>query len=239
MKKISYRACVIVFATWVCWHGLVLLAQTDATEQGCSEAALQQAIEQGTADMLAENPEAASQFDLAYIYAVGEISQQFALDCDYVPTLTQVETQIEQTLALAPLSMIIAASSIGYDAELALLEIETLRGDSFTGQLLYNGIELGLDGTALGCAGCHNGITAPSTEATYTRIEEVRLILPQFADYSVEQYLVESILQPAAYVSSDYEAVHMTDNYGGRLDAQQLADLVAFLMSQDQVFDQE
>lgn len=174
-----------------------------------------------------------------YFYQLGEIYSEFALTCGYQPDTEEIINQINRSLELAPLSFIIAQSSIGNDVDAAMAELENINGDSFNGQLLYNGLEMGLDGTALGCSGCHVGQVAPVIEATYTRTEEIRLADPLLADYTVTQYLVESILHPSAYITPGFEAVMMTDNYGGRLTAQQLADLVAYLESQDQFLEED
>jgi hypothetical protein len=170
----------------------------------------------------------------ANAFALGAILQDVSLSCGYQPVQAEVDAQIDRTLSLAPLSMVIEASSIGEDLDQALAAIEDLSGDSFNGQLLFNGIEMGLDGAELGCAGCHDGEEAPAIEGTWTRADEIRLLEAQFADYTVTQYLVESILQPQAYIVPEYEDVLMPNNFHLRLDAQQLADLVAYLESQDQ-----
>lgn len=210
----------------------------NADEQTCDEAGLEAFIVAGTSDLLTDNPDAATSFDLAYIYRVADLTTAFALACGYQPTFPEIEAQIDRTLDLVPLSFVIAASSIGNDVDIALEKLEGVQGDSFNGQLLYNGLEVGLDGSELGCAGCHNGEVAPITEASYTRADEQRLLLPEFADYTVTQYLVESILHPSAYIVPEYAAVQMPANYGSRLDAQQLADLIAYLDSQDQLLDE-
>ncbi|MCY4526778.1 MAG: hypothetical protein OXB89_09230, partial [Anaerolineaceae bacterium] len=81
---------------------------------------------------------------------------------------------------------------------------------------------------------CHNLATvAPPTEGTFTRVENTRLADPNLAAYSAEHYIVESILAPNAYVVEGYPANNMPQNFGERLDAQLLADLVAYLSSQD------
>lgn len=209
----------------------------DADNMTCDADGLESFIAEGTSDLLSDNPDADTEFDLAYIYAVANLTTEFALACGYQPTFPEIETQIERTLDLAPLSLVIAQSSIGNNVDIALAELEDVQGDSFNGQLLYNGLEVGLDGAELGCAGCHNGEVAPLTEATYTRVEEQRLSLPELEDYTVTQYLVESILHPSAYIIPEYADVQMPANYGGRLDAQQLADLIAYLNSQDQLLD--
>jgi hypothetical protein len=69
-------------------------------------------------------------------------------------------------------------------------------------------------------------------EGTYTRIEEERLKDPLLADYTPEHYLVESIIEPAHYVVPNFPNA-MLNNYGDRLTLQDLADLIAFLESQD------
>jgi hypothetical protein len=170
----------------------------------------------------------------ANAFALGAALQDLSLSCGYEPAQEEVDAQIDRTLSLAPLSLVIEASSIGGDVDQALAAIEDLSGDSFNGQLLFNGIEMGLDGAELGCAGCHDGEEAPAAEGTWTRADEIRLLEAQFADYTVTQYLVESILQPQAYIVPEYEDVLMPNNFHLRLDAQQLADLVAYLESQDQ-----
>ena len=56
------------------------------------------------------------------------------------------------------------------------------------------------------------------------------------ADYngeagSPEQYLLESIVNPYAYVVEGYDANLMPGDYGDRLSAQQAADLIAYMFS--------
>lgn len=218
---------------------LILLVQItvigqDSEEVSCDLDNLQATIDAQTADLLDSNPNIADDFSAEYAYRLGEIYTNYALDCNYQPSFPEIETQIDRTLELVPLSFVIAASSIGNDVDSALAEIESINGDGFNGQLLYNGLENGLDGAELGCSGCHNGEAAPLVEGTYTRTLEERLTLDEFVDYSVEQYLIESILHPSAYIVTEYGSVQMPENYGGRLDAQQLADLVEYLLSQDQ-----
>lgn len=223
---------------------LVLLIQItvigqDTEDPSCDLEDLQANIEAQTADLLEENPTLADEFSAEYAYRLGEIYTNYALACNYQPTFPEIESQIDRTLDLAPLSFIIAASSIGNNVDVALAELESVNGDGFNGQLLYNGLEVGLDGAELGCSGCHNGVAAPVAEGIYTRVIEERLTLEAFADYTPEQYFVESILHPSAYIVTEYESVQMPENYGGRLDAQQLADLLAYLSSQDQELESE
>jgi mono/diheme cytochrome c family protein len=114
------------------------------------------------------------------------------------------------------------------DAELA-----NFQGDPQNGQTLYNG--------SLACAGCHmNAAVAPPTEGTWTRVQNERLADPANAGLTGEQYLAHSILYPNLYASPGaptggaYPIGAMPANFAGRLTYQELADLVAYLRSQDQ-----
>ncbi len=98
-------------------------------------------------------------------------------------------------------------------------------GSPATGELLYD--------AEYGCTDCHrNGASAPDTVGTLMRVENERLTLPQFAGYTVDQYLVESIVRPGDYVVDGYSSGLMPANFGVRMTDQQLADIVAFLMTQ-------
>ncbi|MYH64640.1 MAG: cytochrome c [Chloroflexi bacterium] len=99
-------------------------------------------------------------------------------------------------------------------------------GSPATGELLYD--------AEFGCTDCHtNGASAPDTFGTATRVRTERLTLPQFAGYTVEQYLVESITRPGDYVVDGYSSGLMPSNFGARMTDQQLADIVAFLLTQE------
>lgn len=193
-------------------------------------AAQQQALQQQF-DLTSSDPQQLQ----ANLFLYGAALQDLALRCGYVPPEAVRTAHIERTLRLATLAEIIAATAVGSDVDVALEEIEALYGDSFNGQLLFNGIEPGLDGQALGCANCHQGEVGPVVEGTWTRITEIYLNDPTLEGYDVRRYLVESILQPNAFTSPGYAPHLMPDNFGQRLDSQQLADLVAYLESQDQL----
>jgi hypothetical protein len=49
--------------------------------------------------------------------------------------------------------------------------------------------------------------------------------------YSAEEYLRESILQPNAYVVEGFKPDIMPENLGKRMNGQQLADIIAYLMT--------
>jgi mono/diheme cytochrome c family protein len=141
------------------------------------------------------------------LFKVGEAYQELALNCGYIPADAATRT-------------------VGKDVTRILKTLDTVSGDPINGQVLYNG--------DLGCSGCHlsNPPIAPPTQGTYTRIEDERLKDPALAGYTPEQYIVESIVQPAHYVVPNYQNI-MLNNFGDRLTLQDLADLIAFLESQD------
>jgi len=126
----------------------------------------------------------------------------------------------------------IMASGQPVGADLAALELPP--GDAARGEQLYNSNELG-------CSSCHRGgMVAPPTEGSVTRAGERIATVPALAGYTVEQYLIESILVPNAYlVPNEGSKVYSTggisimqQNYSDRIDAQDLADLVAYLLAQ-------
>jgi hypothetical protein len=119
-------------------------------------------------------------------------------------------------------------STAGTDVEAILGELEAMEGDAERGERLYTNQESAYGGR-LGCAGCHlEGDIAPPTEDKWERASTVRLEEPLFEDYTPEQYLVESIVQPNAYIVPEYTPI-MPQNFGERLTLQDLADIVAYL----------
>lgn len=174
----------------------------------------------------------------ANLFRLAAIYQQMAVECGYEPSEQEINALVQLTLSVTDLETVLAARAVGDDIEAIMAELETVTGDSFTGGLLYNGTEPGLDGSGLACLGCHNGETAPVTEGTWTRVDEIRLLEPQFEGYDHRRYLVESILHPNDYIVPDYVANLMPTNYGSRIDLQMLADLVTYLESQDQLLDE-
>ena len=172
---------------------------------------------------------------LANLFRLGAIYQGMALDCGYQPNNAEANVMLDRVLDYVSLDDLISAQSVGNDVSEILVELDEVYGDPLSGQLLYNGLEPALGGSPLGCSGCHeNEAIAPMTAGTWTRISEIRLNLRQFEEYSHRQFLVESIVRPMDYITPSYAAV-MPEFYGGQLTLQQLADLVAFLDSQDQL----
>ncbi len=187
------------------------------------------------------SPDFAGDYNLAVanLFRLGALYQSMALRCGYMPSEPETNSMLEQTLSLVTLEDLIAAQSVGKDVAAILLDLQGTYGDPLAGQLLYNGLEPALGGVALGCAGCHeNDAVAPLTSGAWTRINDLRLGQPEFRDYSHRQYLVESIVRPMAYIIPDYPPL-MPDFYGSQLSTQHLADLLAFLDSQDQLLDDE
>ncbi len=175
---------------------------------------------------------------LANLYRLGALYQSMALYCDYQPNSVEVNAILDLALEFASLDELIAAQSVGRDMQAILQELDEMYGDPLAGQQLYNGAQPALGGALLGCAGCHENVdSAPLTVRTWTRANEMRLALPQFAEYDERRYLVESIILPSDYVVPDYDDV-MPDFYASQLTTQQLADLVAYLESQDQLLDE-
>ncbi|MFW5709781.1 MAG: hypothetical protein ACOCX5_06145 [Chloroflexota bacterium] len=162
---------------------------------------------------LVEDPEAT----LERLYDVGVLYQELALDCGHIP---------ENAGELF----------VGADVERILTVLETMNGDPINGQLLYNGEAESASGSSLGCIGCHlnEDSTGPATSGTWTRWDEIRSQLRQFEDYTFDHYIVESIIQPGEYIVPDYENI-MPDNYGDQMSYQDLADIIAYLSSQDQL----
>lgn len=127
------------------------------------------------------------------------------------------------------------APAIGTDAVAAFTQVSALVGDPVRGERLYANREAPqAGGSRPGCSGCHTGAaaSAPQFEGTYERIVNDRLTLPQFAGYTVEQYIVESIVNPAAFTAPDASGV-MPVTFGEGLSAQDVADLVAYIKTTD------
>lgn len=122
---------------------------------------------------------------------------------------------------------------VGVDTPIAdiMTGLEGITGDPQRGSELYNGL-----GTpTLPCSGCHlNAAVAPQLEGTWTRVENERLQEPGLQGYTGEQYLAESIIHPSVHIAPNYSDNLMPKNFGQILTYQDLADLVAFLKTQDQ-----
>ena len=131
----------------------------------------------------------------------------------------------------------ITAPAVGTDETVAFTAIAALVGDPTRGEALYGGREqTQAAGERLGCGGCHaNASQGPGYAGTYERVVADRLTLPQFAGYTVEQYLVESIIHPTAYTVEGFSG-QMPVNLGEKLSAQDLADIVEYLKATDPAY---
>lgn len=105
---------------------------------------------------------------------------------------------------------------------------ELPEGDVANGEALYLSTATDLNGTPLGCSGCHTTDTStlvgPGFGLTATDV-------PDGYD-SVHAYAYESILYPNAFNRSGTVAGLMPANFGERLSPQMLADLIAFIAAQ-------
>jgi len=105
------------------------------------------------------------------------------------------------------------------------------RGDAQRGKALAEG--------GLGCSGCHvlapvgpAWIASGSEPGIGTRAGQRFLA----ADYSgkatsAEQYLFESVVAPNAYIETGFQANIMPLNFADRLSSQDMADLIAYMLS--------
>ncbi len=100
-------------------------------------------------------------------------------------------------------------------------EAAALAGDPAAGEQLYN---------SMGCMACHSldgsTLVGPSFQGLGARAGEV------LDGVSAEDYLRESIVDPCAYLAEGFDNCVMPQNFGDRLSAQDLADLIAFLLEQ-------
>ena len=240
MHIIRKPAYAIIIALFVALAGIGILVAQDSAPLSetpdCDPATLAQ--QQTTlATLLTLDFEVDPERARDNLFRLGAAYQALALQCGYEPSSTEVDAMVQQVLLVATMADIIVANSVGSDVEAILTELGDVRGDLSNGQLLYNGAENGLDGTPLGCSGCHSTETAPPTEGTWTRADEIRLQDAALADYDIRRYLVESIVEPNKYIVPDYQPNLMPANYSTRLDIQMLADIVAYLDSQDQLLE--
>ncbi|HRE49622.1 MAG TPA: c-type cytochrome [Aggregatilineales bacterium] len=98
-------------------------------------------------------------------------------------------------------------------------------GDATKGETLF---------TRLACAACHStsvgaAYAAASTAGMATRVEAVRLKLPEFAGYTVERYLAESILYPNKYIVPGGVSGIMPQTFATQLTLNDLQDLIAYI----------
>ena len=90
-------------------------------------------------------------------------------------------------------------------------------GDAVNGKQIY---------TDLNCVACH--ATEPGAGPSLPQIREH---MNEHEGYTAEGYLRESILLPCEYETEGYSCSMMPADYGDKLDAQGLADLIEYLLA--------
>lgn len=155
--------------------------------------------------------------------------QQFAIEpVDGAPLMAQIE-QLQASGG-------VLLEAVGSNVRGILAQLEEVTGDPVRGDQLYHSQTRSFNGTALACNGCHMqegpGV-GPPTAGTWTRILSERLNDPELAGYTAEQYAVESIVLPGSYIVPGYQNV-MIANFGDNLSIQDMADLLAYMQTQDQ-----
>lgn len=119
--------------------------------------------------------------------------------------------------------------------------VEDMMGQDFTIELPEGDPEAGraLAEGQLGCAACHVlAEVGPLWEGTDQQAglaarAESRIAA---ADYqggatTPEQYLVESVIRPTAYIVAGYEQIPMPIDFGQRITLQDMADLLAYMLT--------
>ena len=105
-------------------------------------------------------------------------------------------------------------------------------GDAARGEELYNRATLGKKSSE-GCVACHNydetqgdESDAPYTAGTATKAEG------RVPGLSAEEYILESIVNPDAYIVEGFNAGDMYQTWEEDLSEQEIADLVAYLLTE-------
>ena len=102
------------------------------------------------------------------------------------------------------------------------MESELPPGDAVRGEELFIS-------DTLVCADCH-GVQAGAGPS----LSQIREDSEHREGYTPENHLRESILMPCEYEAEGYSCNIMPSDYGDKLDAQMLADLIEYLMEQEE-----
>lgn len=80
----------------------------------------------------------------------------------------------------------------------------------------------------LGCNACH---AEDNDQPSGPSMDRMAQDAGRMEDVTPEDYLHESIVQPCAQLAEGWEQCIMPQDYGDRMDAQDLADVIAYIMS--------
>jgi hypothetical protein len=231
MRRSLQTAVVLLIVVQLLLTAASLLAQSgtqpeppaEATPEAvdCARLADEQAALAARLESFADDLATDEASALAALYEVGAAYQRIALACGFIPPdagkLVIGDATLERVLEI----------------------LDTLDADPLNGQLLYNGELAAAGGSALTCSSCHmDAEVAPLTEGTWTRWDEQRSLLPEYADEPFAYYVAESILHPSVYAADGYNPNAMPGIYHFQLGFQDLADLIVYLESQDQLLDE-
>lgn len=126
------------------------------------------------------------------------------------------------------------ADPVGTDVEAAFVAVDALVGDPVRGQALYENKETTERASRLGCSGCHyGGMQGPTYDAMWPRVVNQVATDPALADLTPEHYIIESIIEPGAYIVPGFSSGVMPSNFGTLMSAQDLADILEFIKSSD------
>jgi mono/diheme cytochrome c family protein len=137
------------------------------------------------------------------------------------PAATEGIVPTEEAAALAATEEATPAATEEITAPTATEEAAAPVGDAKNGETLF---------ASEGCSGCHT-TDAKSFGPPLTGMGERAQTHGADRDLSAADYLHESIVDPGAYIVKDYSDA-MPKEYGKELNADQIADLVAYLLTQ-------
>lgn len=159
----------------------------------------------------------------------------YILNWGVVPFSVEDVRQVNQ-YAILPTSGAAMVEGVGTDVDAilaALEELETAEDlevaafDSNAGQRSYASADYG-------CVGCHQiGVqgTGPDPTGIYVRAEQYAAENPRIP--SARYYLVQSIIDPNAFIVDGFSSGIMPTTFGDRLDLETLSNLIAYLESFD------
>jgi len=107
----------------------------------------------------------------------------------------------------------------------------TPRGTAATGALLFRGTPALGEGIAGACSNCH-AVAAGQQAGIGPNLSNIGgRAATAVAGEDASSFLRESILQPDAHLADNYQEGIMPRTYAQSLSAQQIADLVAYLLT--------